>query len=381
MQGNKAKIGFLYFDDIHIIPHFLGPLKELYESGQEVHLLTYEAKHEYLYGLLDQLNISREIVRFLPTFPYRKILNRLSGRKYPSHHYVFRKNRNILMSYDVLVFNDLIQPYIYRQKKNKNLSKPKLAMLMHGAGDHEYMIGEKYKDEMAQFDLITAPGPKIMQAYKKMKLPSTRIALAGYQKFDLLEWTSAPSFFNNNNKTVLYNPHFKRELSSWYRQGIEVLEFFYKHPEYNLIFAPHINLFNKKGFLNSKEIPQKYFKAPNILIDTNSYHLVNMDYTRSADIYLGDVSSQIYEFIFHPRPALFLNSHGIEWINNPFYKSWHLGPVFEEIEDLEKTLQTVDKWFPDYIKKQVNFLSQTFFQPKANKVSKTIAKEIINLLK
>jgi CDP-glycerol glycerophosphotransferase (TagB/SpsB family) len=31
-----------------------------------------------------------------------------------------------------------------------------------------------------------------------------------------------------------------------------------------------------------------------------------MTYTRGADIYIGDVSSQIYEFLRTPKPALFI---------------------------------------------------------------------------
>ncbi len=371
------KIGFLYFDDIHIIPHFIGPLKELYEAGENVQLLTYEGEHTYLFQLLDQLKIPQEIVKFLPTYWYRKIGNKLKKRKYPSHYYIFRKNIDFLLSYDALIFNDLIQPYLFRMKQKNGLKTPRFIMLMHGAGDHEYMIGEKYAGQMAEFDLITAPGNKIYEAYKKMDLPATKIALTGYQKFDLLKWTTPPVFFSNKNKTILYNPHFKRELSSWYKDGLRVLEFFYTHPEYNLIFAPHINLFNKKGFLNKKDIPDKYYNAPNILIDTGSYHLVNMDYTRSADIYLGDVSSQIYEFILTPRPAIFINSHNIDWKKNKFYKSWKLGPVINEISQLENLLPADKKWFPEYHIIQKKALNETFFQPKTDNISKIIAKEIL----
>jgi len=379
-DASSAKIAFLYFDDIHIIPHFIGPLKELYEAGENVRLLTYEGQHSYLLDLLEQLNIPREIVKFLPTFLYRKINNRLTNRKYPSHFYIFKKNMEELLSYDVLIFNDLIQSSIYKEKIKKGMQFPKMVMLMHGAGDHEYMIGKKYAPQMAQFDLITAPGPKIMEAYRKMNLPSTKTVLTGYQKFDLIKWTSPPRFFNNSNKTVLYNPHFKKNLSSWYKHGMEILDFFYSRPQYNLIFAPHINLFNKKGFLNKKIIPSKYFQAPNILIDTGSFHLVNMDYTRSADLYLGDVSSQIYEFILRPRPALFINSHQIDWKNNPYYQSWNLGPVIEDPKDLNGLLSSSGKWFKNYEDLQKKALKQSFYQPQSSEVSKHIAREILNLV-
>ena len=38
-----------------------------------------------------------------------------------------------------------------------------------------------------------------------------------------------------------------------------------------------------------------------------------MAYTQRADIYLGDVSSQVYEFLLNPRPCVFLNPRRFDW--------------------------------------------------------------------
>ncbi len=47
-----------------------------------------------------------------------------------------------------------------------------------------------------------------------------------------------------------------------------------------------------------------------------------MSYTTAADIYLGDVSSQVYEFLYEPRPCLFLNSHEFAWKSDPNFAHW-----------------------------------------------------------
>lgn len=52
-----------------------------------------------------------------------------------------------------------------------------------------------------------------------------------------------------------------------------------------------------------------------------------MDYTRAADVYAGDVSSQVYEFLQTPRPCVFLNAHGVSWQDSPFYRHWKFGEV------------------------------------------------------
>ena len=55
----------------------------------------------------------------------------------------------------------------------------------------------------------------------------------------------------------------------------------------------------------------------------------DMTYIMSADAYIGDVSSQVYEFLIQPRPCLFLNAFRVDWHNNPAFKCWHLGQVID----------------------------------------------------
>jgi hypothetical protein len=57
-----------------------------------------------------------------------------------------------------------------------------------------------------------------------------------------------------------------------------------------------------------------------------------MTYTRAADIYLGDVSSQVYEFLRTPKPCLFLNSSDAAWCGDESFHHWLYGPVLDTIE-------------------------------------------------
>src|SRR3546814_1454054 len=52
-----------------------------------------------------------------------------------------------------------------------------------------------------------------------------------------------------------------------------------------------------------------------------------MTYTRSADIYVGDVSSQVYEFIYEPRPCVFILPERIDYRQNPDYAHCRFGDV------------------------------------------------------
>ena len=161
----------------------------------------------------------------------------------------------------------------------------------------------------------------------------------GYPKFDVVPVHYKPRLFSDDKPVVIYNPHFVAELSSWARWGTEILEYFLQQKTYNFIFAPHTNLFNRT--LKPHDFPKKYCEAKHILVDLGSEKSVDMTYTQAADIYLGDVSSQVYEFIRTPRPCLFLNAHAVDWRkeSNTLYLFWQMGPVIDQLPDLWEQLR------------------------------------------
>jgi CDP-glycerol glycerophosphotransferase (TagB/SpsB family) len=151
---------------------------------------------------------------------------------------------------------------------------------------------------------------------------------------------------NEGRPVVLYNPHVSPHLSSWYGAGRQVLDWFVEHDEYNLIFAPHVMLFERPFVVSVDRlridrpgrIEERFLRAPNIHIDLGSRASTTMAYTDRADIYLGDASSQVYEFLLHPRPCVFLNSHRLDWRDDPNFAHWRNGPVIEEVADLGDAL-------------------------------------------
>jgi CDP-glycerol glycerophosphotransferase (TagB/SpsB family) len=109
-----------------------------------------------------------------------------------------------------------------------------------------------------------------------------------------------------------------------------------------------------------QEIPARYRQLDHIRIDTGSERSVDMSYTRNADLYIGDVSSQVYEFIQHLRPAIFLNSHGARWQDDPSYAFWKFGQVIDDVADLGTALERAFPLGEDYRKRQSEAFAQTF---------------------
>ena len=126
-----------------------------------------------------------------------------------------------------------------------------------------------------------------------------------------------------------------------------------------------------------QRIDPRYAALDHIHIDTGSSRSVDMTYTSAADIYLGDVSSQIYEYIRTPRPAIFLNSHEAEWRGNPNYEHWTFGPVLDDPAGLGAALAEVTPLPDEYRHVQTQAFAYSFDmdsdQPPSQRAADAIA--------
>lgn len=229
----------------------------------------------------------------------------------------------------------------------------------HGVGDRA--IG--YERRIREFDLVLLAGDK--QKRRMLEAGVIReggYAVVGYPKFDAVELAAAARtahLFAERRPTVLYNPHCSAALSSWKEVGESVLRQFAGDPRYNLIFAPHMKLFDGRP-REAARLLDAYRNNPNIHIDLGSRRSVDMSYTATADIYLGDVSSQVYEFLNRPKPCLFLNAHGAIWENDPNYAHWRYGPVLRSADRLIDAVDQAAAGHAAYVDAQEHGLRDTF---------------------
>lgn len=240
---------------------------------------------------------------------------------------VMLDNRRLLNGYDAIVaVEDTVS-----LARRLGIRHPWLILYPHGAGDR----ARGFSHHAKPFDFILVPGSKSAQRMTAAGLVRPdRCATVGAVKLEtcaVLQKQAQP-LFQNARPIVLYNAHKAPNLSSWPRFIEPILSGFTAQSDFNLVVAPHVKMFRRRD-----EASRAAWEArgnDHILIDTASDRLLDMTYTEAADIFVGDVSSQVYEFLIRPRPCVFLNAHGIAWRADPNFAHWQLGDVVDDPRDL-----------------------------------------------
>jgi hypothetical protein len=237
--------------------------------------------------------------------------------------------------------------------------KSRLVYTQHGAGDR----AGPFEPRLAAFDLVFAAGQKQRDRMliEGLVRPEN-CAVVGYAKFELVDAlvSPPPELFDRPRPTVFYNPHFSRKLGSWRPWGRAILDRFAAQDRFNLIFAPHVRLFGGRPVEALPEFAP-FARLPHIHIDLGAGDMAfDMTYANAADVYLGDVSSQAYEFIRKPRPCVFLNPKRVAWRDDESFRHWRLGQVVDDLGALDAALDAAFTGAVDFLPAQREAFQQTF---------------------
>ena len=277
---------------------------------------------------------------------------------------LLRDNVGLLGQFDALIVPEKTS-LVLRKYLNLN---PATALIhtRHGAGDRA--IG--FDASSTLFDLTLVAGPKIARRLEREAgVDPRKLRVVGYPKFDACAGNRADLAFPQPGlPTVLYNPHPSPRLSSWFAAGPALLEAFAGSPQHNLIFAPHTMLFKRRWAITIDPPAVRRTVRPgpavvaaaNLRIDLGSPASIDMSYTNAASLYVGDVSSQVYEFLLAPRPCLFIDAHRTRWQGNPDYAHWQAGPVITPDDDFLAAADRALNTHESYRAVQEDLLRDTF---------------------
>lgn len=278
---------------------------------------------------------------------------------------VLQSNRAILGEYDLVVSPErdgaLLLPGL-------SPLSAKIAYVAHGPAGRQ-VVSEPM---VSQFDLVLLPGEEDVRRYNAHGyLHEGRYRATGYPKLETADQVrrASPPTFSSPRPIVLYNPHKIRNQSSWVRCIEPILKAFSRQDEFNLIVAPHFKMFHRR----SQQVQDRWRarSTPHILIDLGSDRCLDNSYTAEANIYVGDVSSQVSEFLMTPRPCIFLNPYRIQWRGNPYFRFWELGEVVEDMHDFMPALQRATKLHSQFFDAQRAYISDSIRQMTGSAVKFT----------
>jgi hypothetical protein len=264
-----------------------------------------------------------------------------------------KRNLALLAGYDAIV-----TPTDHAGVLRSALS-PRTAMVYvnHGIGGR----AASYSDKYLKFDFVVVANRKDEQRLLDtgMIRPGHYI-VAGYPKFETGERLAErrEPLFRNDRPVVLFNPHSKRALRSWERFARPLIDHAARTGEFNLIVAPHVKLFNRRPRFQWRRW-ERLAVPDRVIVDLGSSRSLDMTYTSAADIYVGDVSSQLYEFLDRPKPCVFLDAHRLEWRSNPDFPNWDLGDVVETPDEAIDAIRNARARHSLYLTKQASRIAET----------------------
>lgn len=339
-----APIAFFFLGETLLIPHLFPIAEALAEvSDVPIDLWVSTSAHESLLG--SWIVGGRMRIRRAPGF--RHVFNAEAGR-------------NPRLPFKPLLLAGMI-PHLLRARavvcaEQTSLWLPTLLPMRtpfvktaHGAGSMSARADRRRRS--AALTLVPAEGEKA--ALATYGVDPGRIRVTGYVKAGFRQRTPARALFGQDKPILLYTPHWQAHRSSWPAWGKRTVEMLAGQDRYNVILAPHQRLVETAPEVRA--VLAGVADLPHVHCDLDSFAMVDGSYTAAADIYLGDTSSQVVEYMARPRPCVFLNPWGRDWEPDPAYAQWHCGQVVRDLGALWPAIEAAPGLQPDYAGRQAGF--------------------------
>jgi len=200
---------------------------------------------------------------------------------------------------------------------------------------------------------LLVPSELEKATYTTRGYPEEKIVVTGYVKSAFMALAQPRRLFADDKPVIVYAPHWQRQRSSWWAWGRQIVDMLVQQHQFNAVIAPHQRLVEKDPAI--REVLAAVAPMPHVYTDLDSFAMVDGTYMAAADIYLGDTSSQIVEFLMRPRPCVFLNADNIDWRATDDHGFWECGEVVFQLEQLIPALEQAQARHLKFITKQESF--------------------------
>lgn len=369
---NDRRVAFLFLGETLLIPHLFPIVEALARAERKlgIDLWVSTSMHEALLGSwVGALGNSNIRIRRAPGF--RQVEAGADGRnpELPAKIPMLLRLAPYLARVPVVVCAERTSLWLPTLLP----LKARFIQTLHGAGSMNMRSDRRRKS--AWRTLVSSERER--NAFLQYEVAPERVVVTGYVKSAFHQRTCATPVFGEHRPVVLYTPHWQQHRSSWWDWGAAIVERVLADGRYNLIFAPHQRLVERAPEV--RDLCAQLQARSDVHCDLDSFAMVDGSYTAAADIYLGDTSSQVLEFLMRPRPCVFLNSWRADWKGDPSYAMWTSGEVVTTIEDTLSAIARAPERHADYINAQTEFAA-TSLGDTSGKAPERAAAEILNAL-
>jgi hypothetical protein len=318
MPPDGARVAFLFLGESLLIPHLLPIAEALARIAPEVRIELWVRDPETETFLRERVGGSARIRR-APGFGTGRPQKLLLLARLLPHLW---KARAVVCAEQTSLWIPALLPGRWRFVKTS-----------HGVGS---VSARDDRRRRAAWRMLV-PSALERRTYLARGLPPERVVATGYVKASFQGRSFTPHF-PQDRPIILYTPHWQRHRSSWWDWGRRIVTMLAGQERFNVILAPHQRLIERDPEVRA--VLAQVADLPHVHADLDSFAMVDGSYTAAADIYLGDTSSQVVEFLALPRPCVFLNSQRIDWRATDDHDFWTCGEV---VDDPDRIMGALDE--------------------------------------
>ncbi|MBA2932870.1 hypothetical protein HZF05_02050 [Sphingomonas sp. CGMCC 1.13654] len=344
------RVAFLFLGETLLIPHLYPIVEALAAEAPDLDIECWVATsvHEgLLSGWLSDAGLAARVrLRRVPGFLDLPALTHGENPPLPAKLPMLARLAGYLLRVDAVICAEQTSLWLPRLLP---FLRRRFIKAAHGAGS---MMARSDPRRRAAHHLLV-PAAREKGRLVDVGVPSERIVVVGYVKAGFRGLAHPPRLFADDRPVIVYAPHWQRHRSSWWAWGRQIVDMLAQQGRLNVILAPHQRLVEKAPEV--REVLAAVAHLPHLHTDLDSFAMVDGSYMGAADLYLGDTSSQVVEFLMRPRPCVFLNPERVDWRATDDHDFWACGEVVDRLDALPEALARARAEHPRYQAEQRGF--------------------------
>lgn len=319
-----AHVAFLFLGEMLLVPHLWPIVDALARERPDLTIdlwISTSVHEDLLSRWMDPVVHGKVQLRRAPGYSLQPVLHAGDNPQLPAKMPMLARLAPRLAHVPVVVCAEQTSLWLPRLLPMRS----RFIFTVHGAGPLNYN-----KDGRLRFaSRLFVPSDYLTEDHVRHGIARENIVVTGYVKASFAPSLTSDMIFPEARPVVLYTPHWQSYRSSWGDWGRQIVQMLAEQSKFNVIIAPHQRLSERDP--EARAFLDRFSGQRHMHEDSGSFAMVDGSYTRMADVYLGDSSSQIIEFLANPRPCVIADSPSMTWPPGDYQKC---GDVVLTVDDI-----------------------------------------------